>query len=268
MGIFDLTGKAVLVTGAGKGIGRETALELSALGATLLVTDIDEASANDTAALIRERGGRAHAWQQDVTQQGDWERVVAAIQAEVGRLDVLVNNAGIMLNKLFRMTAFEEYQRVMRINVDSIWLGCQATLPLLTESGKSSRGSSIVNLSSIYGQVAGPMQSAYCASKGAVRMLTKALAVEFARMGTGIRVNSVHPGPINTDLGRSGVTDAVKAGLLPSEAAGMEKVTQQFPMGRWGESDDIASVIAFLASDASKFMTGTELTVDGGYTAI
>ncbi|MDB5969996.1 MAG: hypothetical protein JWQ90_2446 [Hydrocarboniphaga sp.] len=268
MSNFDLSGKTVLITGIAKGIGRQTALELSALGAQVVGTDIDVKGAEETQALLREQSGKSLVFAQDVTQAADWKRVIESIAKECGRLDVLINNAGIILNKPFVMTSFEDYQRVQRINVDSVWLGCQAALPLLTESAKTSKGSSIVNLSSVYGQVAGPMHAAYCASKGAVRMLTKAMAVEFARMKTGIRVNSVHPGPTNTDLGRSGLTDAVKIGLIPSYEAGLEMVLRQFPMGRMGEVDDISSVIAFLASDASKFMTGTELIIDGGFTVI
>jgi len=271
MSIFDLSGKTALVTGAAKGIGRQTALELTALGARVVITDIDAQGVEALRAQICDKGGQALAFAQDVTQAEDWKRVLDGIRQQCGRLDVLVNNAGIILNQPFVRTSYEDYQRVLRINVDSIWLGCQAALPLLTESAKTAKtakGASIVNLSSVYGQVAGPMQAAYCASKGAVRMLTKALAVEFARMGTGIRVNSVHPGPTNTELGRSGLSDAVSLGVLPSFDAGMQLLKTMFPMGRMGEVDDISAVIAFLASDASKFVTGAELTVDGGFTLI
>jgi len=268
MSIFDLSAKTALVTGGAKGIGRETALQLAALGARVVVSDVNAQGLEEVQTQILDKGGKALVQVQDVTKAEDWKRVLDSIQRECGRLDVLVNNAGIILNRPFVKTSFEDYQRVLRVNVDSIWLGCQAALPLLTESGKSSKGSSIINLSSVYGQVAGPMQAAYCASKGAVRMLTKAMAVEFARMGTGVRVNSVHPGPTNTDLGLSGLSDAVSAGVLPSFDAGMQVLKTMFPMGRMGEVDDIASVIAFLAADASKFVTGAELTVDGGFTLI
>jgi NAD(P)-dependent dehydrogenase (short-subunit alcohol dehydrogenase family) len=265
---FNLSGKVIMITGAGKGIGREAAFELAALGAFVVVTDIDQALVEETEGLVVEKGGKALSLKHDVTSPEDWAQVIATIKSTQGRLDVLVNNAGIMINKPFAMTTLADFRRVMNINVDSIFMGCQAALELMKESGKTTEGASIINLSSIYGQVGGPMQSAYCASKGAVRMLTKALAVELARFGTKIRVNSVHPGPVNTELGRSGITDAVAFGVLPNEEAGIAKVTTQFPMGRWGEIHDIAPVIAFLASDASKFMTGTELTIDGGYTAI
>ncbi len=266
MSLFDLSKKTALVTGAAKGIGRQTALDLAGLGARLVLTDIDVGGVESLREQIAREGGAALAFAHDVSKAEDWDRVLGEVERECGRLDVLVNNAGIILNRRFVDTTFDEYQRVMRINVDSIWLGCQAALPLMTESAKTTKGSSIVNLSSIYGQVAGPIHAAYSASKGAVRLLTKALAVEFARMKTGIRVNSVHPGPVDTDLGMSGFIDGVKLGILPSIEAGKEQVTRQFPMGRFGEVDDISSVVAFLASDASKFITGTELTVDGGYT--
>lgn len=264
---FDLSNRIILITGAAKGIGRQAALDLASAGATLILTDIDEAGAQETLGMLSAGAERATVSVLDVTDAKAWQSVITAVRERHGRLDVLVNNAGVILNRPFSRTTLDDFQRVMRINAESVFMGCQAALPLLMETAKAGagHGGSIINLSSVFGMVAGPMQSAYCASKGAVRMLSKALAVELAPLG--IRVNSVHPGPTNTDLGRSGVSDAVHAGMLKSEEVGLEMVKRQFPMGRWGEVDDISSVIAFLASDASKFMTGTELTIDGGFTA-
>ena len=141
----------------------------------------------------------------------------------------------------------------------------------MTESTKDTEGASIINLSSIYGQIAGPIYSAYSASKGAVRMFTKAIASELGRMNTKIRVNSVHPGPTDTELGRGGLVAAEKFGLLvhaKNQDEACDLVATQFPMGRWGEVKDVSGAVAFLASDASSFVTGSELVVDGGYSIV
>lgn len=253
--MFELDGKVALVTGAAKGIGARTAGLLADAGATVIATDIDP-------ACPVPRGGRfvAH----DVTDTDQWAVAITSIEAAEGRLDILVNNAGMILNKPILSTTIEEFRRVQTVNVESVWMGIQAAAPLMARSGQSS----IINLSSIYGQIAGPMHAAYSASKGAVRMLTKAAAVEFARAGHGIRVNSVHPGPVDTDLGRSGLEPGVAAGRFANEAEAKAFVAAQFPMGRWVETDDVAGVILFLASDASRFVTGTELTVDGAYSIL
>jgi cyclopentanol dehydrogenase len=151
----------------------------------------------------------------------------------------------------------------MTINVDSVWLSVQALLPALKRGAQSGRaGAAIVNISSIYGQIAGPMHAAYCASKGAVRLLTKALAVELALHQ--IRVNSVHPGPVDTPLGVGGLESVVEAGMLPDVNTAKDFVRKKFPLGRWAVAGDIAGAVAFLASDDSAFITGAELTIDGG----
>ncbi|NIJ35952.1 NAD(P)-dependent dehydrogenase (short-subunit alcohol dehydrogenase family) [Sphingopyxis panaciterrae] len=253
--MFELDGRVALVTGAAKGIGAHAARLLAAAGATVVATDIAPSGSAPP-------GGRFA--QQDVTDPDHWDRIVASIKAEEGRLDILVNNAGMILNKPVLSTTIEEFRRVHAVNVESIWFGVQAAAPLMAEAGAGS----IINLSSIYGQIAGPMQAAYSASKGAVRMLTKAVAVEFGRAGNGIRVNSVHPGPVDTDLGRSGLEPGVTAGRFASEAEAKAYVASMFPMGRWVETQDVAGVILFLASDASRYVTGTELTVDGGYSIL
>lgn len=253
--MFELDGKVALVTGAAKGIGAHGAKLLAAAGATVVATDVDPAGAAPD-------GGRFQV--QDVTDAGQWVEVIASIAAIEGRLDILVNNAGMILNKPVLATTVEEYRRVQAVNVDSIWFSIQAAAPLMARAD----GASIINLSSIYGQIAGPMQAAYSASKGAVRMLTKAVAVEFGRAGNGIRVNSVHPGPVDTDLGRSGLAPGVAAGRFKSEDEAKAHVAAMFPMGRWVQTGDVAGAILFLASDASRYVTGTELTVDGGYSIL
>jgi len=250
------------VTGAAKGIGRETAIQLAKAGVSVIATDLDPHVLVDVGTM---EGIRA--LKQDVTNVEDWNRVVADIADRDRRLDLLVNNAGIILNRRFLETTLEDFRRVQQINVESIWIGMQAAAGLMIDSAKTSaHGGSIINLSSLYGIQAGPFHAAYGASKGAVRLLTKCTAVEFAPLR--IRVNSVHPGPCETDLGMSGLVEAVNVGRLPDLADAKDAVARNFPMGRWGRADDIAGVILFLASDSSRFMTGAELTVDGGYSLL
>ena len=253
--MFNLDGKVALVTGARKGIGRRIAERLQEHGATVVSTDIDDSE---------KAGVPGRFLSQDVTRPEHWADVLRSIEDQEGRLDILVNNAGIILNKPFLQTSLEEFRNIHRINVESVWIGMQQVAPLMTASG----GGSIINLSSIYGQIAGPMQAAYSATKGAVRLLTKGAAVEFARSGSGIRVNTVHPGPVNTDLGISGLLPAVAAGRFPDLEAARAHVAAGFPMGRWAEVDDVANAVLFLSSDASQFMTGTEIVVDEGYSIV
>lgn len=258
----ELAGKTVLITGAAKGIGRAAAEAAMLEGATVIGADVDETRLKSTAADVG-----FELLVLDVTSPDMWQAAEASVRARHGRLDTLVNNAGVILNRPFTMTSLEDFRRVQVINVESVWLGMQTFSPLLSETAKQTEGSSIVNLSSIYGIVAGSMHAAYSTSKGAVRMMTKAVAIEFATRGTKVRVNSVHPGPVNTDLGRSGLTDAVALGRVKSaeEAAAGQAARQ--PLGRIAEVGDIVGAIVFLASDRSRFMTGAEVVVDGGYTA-
>jgi NAD(P)-dependent dehydrogenase (short-subunit alcohol dehydrogenase family) len=252
--MMNLEGKVALVTGAAKGIGRDAADTLERAGATVVVSDIDpSADGSARGAMLRH----------DVTSEEEWDTVLGDIAAREGRLDILVNNAGVILNKPFLETGIDELRQVMRINVESVWIGMQKAAPLM----KGGSGS-IVNLSSIFGQLAGPMHAAYSASKGAVRLMTKGVAVEFARSGSGIRVNSVHPGPVETALGLSGLEPAVAAGRFPDMEAAKAFVATGFPMGRWANTGDVAGAVLFLSSDASRFMTGTELVVDGGYSLL
>lgn len=253
--MFDLKGKVALVTGAAKGIGQETAKVLAEHGARVIGSDIT-ASGTDASGT--------ELLQHDVTSVDDWERVLSAIETAHGRLDILVNNAGKILNKPFLQTGLDELRALQRINVESIWIGMQKAAPLMARNG----GGSIINLSSIYGQLAGPMHAAYSATKGAVRLLSKGVAVEFARDGSGIRINSVHPGPVETDLGFSGLEPGIQAGQFADFETAKAYVATTFPMGRWANTLDIAGAILFLASDASRFITGAELTVDGGYSVI
>lgn len=263
--MFNLQGKVALVTGAARGIGKEIAITLARHGVQVTAADID------AQALVEAFAAEGTIRQQvlDVTAPDSWAEAIDGIEQAFGRLDILVNNAGIMESRSFFDTSLEDFQRSQRINSESVFIGIKAAYPLIARTSETTTaGCSIINMSSIFGQIAGDMNSAYCASKGAVRMLTKALAVEFGRAKSRIRVNSVHPGGIDTALGRGGLQAMVDAGAIPDIASAEQMLAMFTPLGRFGQVDDIADVVSFLASDASKFMTGTELTVDGGFSII
>jgi NAD(P)-dependent dehydrogenase (short-subunit alcohol dehydrogenase family) len=268
--MFELNGRVIIITGAGGGIGRATALALAKQGATLILTDIDITSVEETAALadaVQINGEKAVSLRHDVTAKADWDSVFAIAKSRWGRLDALVNNAGIMITTPFLELPIEQLRKQFEINTVGVFLGAQGAAHLMIESARLHQTKpSIVNLSSIYGQIAGPAHVAYSASKGAVRSMTKGIAVELAQYG--IRVNSVHPGPVVTDLLRVAVESLAAHGRLAGGEKGLSQVAKGHPMGRSAEANDVAGIIAFLCTDASAFMTGSELTVDGGYSLL
>jgi NAD(P)-dependent dehydrogenase (short-subunit alcohol dehydrogenase family) len=265
----DLKGRVALVTGAARGIGRETALTLARRGAAVVAADI---LAYGLQELIRTAGGEGLELVSrplDVRLADNWKAVADHVGAQYHKLDILVNNAGMQRCLSFTDTTIEDFRATMAVNVEGMFLGAKAMLELLRQAGRENpAGASIINTSSIYGQISGPWSVAYCASKGAVRMMTKALAVDLAQSKSNIRVNSIHPGPVDTEMARVGMRVFVDAGLLPNIDAVNAMVLSATPLGRMGKPNDIADVIAFLASDASRFMTGSEVTVDGGYSII
>ena len=254
----DLEGRVALVTGASRGIGAATARALAAAGARVILTDLA-----DTGALAAELGGLAR--RQDVTSEAEWAETIAFARSEAGGLDILVNNAGLFLMKPLTETSLEDWRRLHAVNVEGVFLGCKHAVPLLAEgAGSWPGGAAIVNLSSIAGLVGSALTSCYNASKGAVRLLTKALAMELAPLK--IRVNSVHPGVIDTHMGQEVVTGFSSAlGVGDNEAR--TQIAARHPLGHMGRDANIADAIAFLASDKAAFVTGSELVVDGGFTA-
>lgn len=243
-------GKIAWVTGAGLGLGRESARRLAAEGAHVICADIDGTLAEEAAAEI---GGRAVT--QDVAKLGDWEAAAASIRENEGRLDVMVNNAGIAPIGTIESTTVEDWHRCMAVNSDGVFFGCRIAVGLMKENGAGS----IINLSSIDGIIGESHLAAYCAAKGAVRTLTKAVAVHCGEQGYGIRCNSIHPGYIWTPQ-TEGYLDGL--GVLEEERA---KVLARHPIGRLGRPEDIANMVLYLASDESSFVTGAEMVVDGGY---
>lgn len=253
--MIDLEGKVALVTGAASpgGLGFAAARKMASRGARLFLTDLDEGGVEARAADLRAAGFEASARKQDVTDEAGWAETIAAVVETFGRLDILVNNAGIAVLRMMSEMSKTDWDRQLRVNLDSVYLGCKAGIDQMRRQGG---GGSIVNLSSVAGLVGVPGCAAYSASKGGVRLMTKTIALETAREG--IRVNSVHPGSIWTDMQKVAIADNKEQ---------FDIIEAAIPMGRLGDPDDIGAMIAFLASDDAGYITGAEFTVDGGLTA-
>ena len=221
-------------------------------GAKIIIGDILDDEGLKIESQIRELGGDATFVHLDVTQESDWDNAVKTAISSYGGLNVLVNNAGILIRKSIEDTTVEDWDRIMSINAKGVFLGTKAAIPALREAG----GGSIINISSTAGLVSSSSGSAsYTATKGAVRLFTKSTAIQYAK--DGIRCNSVHPGPIETDMIHQSITDPDAMALR------MEKL----PMGRLGKPEEVANGVLYLASDESSFVTGSELVIDGGSTA-
>lgn len=252
-----MRGKSAVITGAALGIGRACALKLAEEGAAIAVTDVDVDKGSLVAEEIRDRGGDAIFVEQDVADEARWDHVMRVVVERYKKLDVLINNAGVALAKDVEHTTLAEWRWLMSINLEGVFLGTRHAIRAM----KANRGGSIVNLSSIEGLVGDPNLAAYNASKGGVRLLAKSAALYCAKAGYNIRVNSVHPGYIWTPM----VENFLRAQGDVSQ--GRKVLDSLHPIGHVGEPDDIAYGVLYLASDEAKFVTGTELVIDGGYTA-
>ncbi|HCF24007.1 MULTISPECIES: SDR family oxidoreductase [unclassified Novosphingobium] len=254
-------GKKALVTGAAQGLGAAQAMMLARHGAQVLLADINAAGAASQAEAINAElgAGTAFSVALDVTQEDQWIAAVEAAAELMGGLSVLVNNAGVGVRGNIETCTLADWQRGFAINVDSVFLGCQKALPLM----KDSQPGSIINISSIAGLIASDTMPGYNASKAAVWMLSKSVALYCAKMGWDIRSNSVHPTFIDTPILDGMVTSTGK-----SKEVIMDKLARQIPLKRVGHPDDIAGGVLYLASDESRFMTGAELKLDGGISAM
>jgi NAD(P)-dependent dehydrogenase (short-subunit alcohol dehydrogenase family) len=259
----QVQGKVALVTGGASGIGAAVSELLAREGASLAVTDIDDLRGPELVARIKKAGHEAVFLDQDVTSETRWLEVVAEVEKRFGRLDILVSNAGIgiAVPSIVDMS-LADWRRQTAINLDGVFLSVKHCLPLMRKTG----GGSIIMMSSLAGLRGAPTLAGYCATKGGVRLFAKAIAMECAWVGDGIRVNSVHPGIIDTPIW----------GKMPTEASGSgrnapidpeERARLATPLGRAGHAEEIASGVLYLASDASKYVTGTELVIDGGMNA-
>ncbi len=247
-----LDGKVALISGGAKGQGAAETRLFVREGAKVVFGDILDDDGKKVEAEIRTAGGEATYVHLNVTREADWRAAVATAVERYGKLDVLVNNAGILMRAAIEDTSEEDWDRIMAINVKGVFLGTKAALPAMRRAG----GGSIINISSTAGLVGSPGQTAaYTATKGAVRLFTKATAIQHAKEN--IRCNSVHPGPIATDM----IKD-----MLESPAA-LEQRMRRLPMGRIGTAEDVAYGVLYLASSESSYVTGSELVIDGGTTA-
>lgn len=256
-----LQDKSVLVTGAAQGIGAGIATAMAREGAQVIIGDINDEGATALAAQI---GGEA--CHLDVSAQESWRGASEMIEGKFGKLDVLVNNAGLELVKPMADHKLEDWRQIMSVNVDGVFLGCQIFEPLLQQDSQSGATASVINISSIAGLVGYPDQLAYNTSKGAVRHMSKSLAIEWAAHGAGIRCNSIHPGCIRTPMLEMAVEGWVENGSVPAEDP-WGAVASLCPLNMVGNPDDIAMGAVYLASDESRFVTGIELVIDGGWVA-
>ena len=256
--LFDLTDRVAVVTGGASGIGRATAIALAGAGARVVLGDIDEAGAASTAATITADGGTAVAQRADVTKRADVDVLVDRADRELGRLDVMCNVAGVPHNQMFVDVTDEEFERILSINLRSVFYGCQAAMRVMTPQGSGN----IVNISSGAIDTPAPTLACYAMTKAGVAMLTKTLAVEAGR--SGVRVNALAPGVILTNF--SGQHFKNDDGTVDEER--LEGYKKRFggmaPLGRVGEAEDVANAIVFLVSDAASFVTGQILRPNGG----
>jgi 3(or 17)beta-hydroxysteroid dehydrogenase len=260
-----LDGKVALISGAARGIGGETARLMVEAGAKVALGDVLDERGRETARTLGDAALYVHL---DVTSEEDWTAVLAAALDRFGKLDILVNNAGLFLGKDIEAASRAEWERLCAVNLTGVFLGTKLCLPALREAAQQSpHGSVIVNLASTAGLVGSTQDPLYSMTKGGVTLFTKSAALEFARKGYRIRVNSIHPGTIDTDMGDQVlVTRARNLGTNDIETA-RRQVIDRLPIGRVGTPNDIAKGIVFLASDDAAFMTGAGLVVDGGITA-
>lgn len=240
--------KVALVTGGASGVGRAAVRMLAAEGAKVVITDIDQVAGE---ALARELGGEACFMHHDAASEADWDRVMASVMKRHGRLDILVNNAGILIKGSIEEATLEQWQRLMRINADSVFLGCRAGVAAMKASG----GGAIINMSSIAGIAGKDDYAAYCGSKGAIAALTRAVAADCRRKKYRIRCNSIHP---------DGVMTPMTAASYPAGVDPARFTIDADPMNRACQPEDVAAAIVFLATDEARAINGIELRVDSG----
>jgi cyclopentanol dehydrogenase len=247
-----LDGKVALISGGARGQGATEAKLFIREGAKVVLGDILDAEGRKLEAEIRDAGGNAIYVHLNVTREADWRAAVDTAERQYGKLNVLVNNAGILIRKSIEETTEDDWDRIMAVNAKGVFLGTKHAIPAMRRAG----GGSIINISSTAGLVGSPYgSSAYTATKGAVRLFTKATAIQYAK--DKIRCNSVHPGPIDTDMIRDTLSDP----------AWREERLDRIPLRRIGRPEDVAYGVLYLAADESSFVTGSELVIDGGATA-
>ncbi|PEQ14316.1 dehydrogenase [Novosphingobium sp. PC22D] len=268
LGAQRLPGRVALVTGGLRGIGLACVERFLAEGAEVVLTDLEDPGTDYATETLDRLGQAASYVQANVTSEDDWQAVRDAVAERHGRLHVLVNNAGIDLTGAVASLSMEGWRKIMAINVDGVFLGVRTFVPLMEQSGAEVRGgASIINVSSIMGLVGMSEVAGYNASKGAVRMFTKSIALEFAEKRMPIRANSLHPGFVVTPLLQAGFQRWVDSGVADKPQDLVDMGSQKTPIGRLADPSELAGAAFFLASSDSSYMTGAELVIDGGWTA-
>ncbi len=257
---YDLTGRHALVTGGAQGLGEGMAKALAAAGARVVIGDVQDAGADTAGGL-----GEGHGFTRlDVTDEASWGAAVASTVDQIGGLDILVNNAGIEITSLVSEVDAADVRRMLDVNVLGTTLGLKHGLRAMRPGGPGGQGGAIVNVASVAATIAFPGISVYSATKSAVDRLTRVAAMESGKLGYGVRVNCVYPGLVPTAMGAGLANDVAALGLFPSPEEAVGAVVELTPAGRLGTVEDMADAVVFLASDASRFITGVGLPVDGG----
>lgn len=264
MGLIDLTGRKALVTGGARGLGAGMAKALSEAGAAVMLGDVLEEAGREMARALSTHGAQVAFVKLDVTDDGQWAAAVQATVSELGGFDLLVNNAGIEITALVVDTDAEALRQMLDVNVVGTALGMKHAFRAMRAGGVAGKGGAVVNVASVAATIAFPAISGYSATKSAIDRLTRVGAMESGKLGYGVRVNCVYPGLVPTDMGMKLANDVVNAGLFASPEAAVGAIVEQTPLGRLGTVEDMADAVVFLCSDASRFITGAGLPVDGG----
>ena len=261
MSVFELTGRKALVTGGAQGLGEGMAQALAAAGAKVMIADVQEEAGRAAAAALGEGHGFVRL---DVTDDDNWASAVADTVAQLGGLDILVNNAGVEITSLLTEVETKDIRTMLDVNLLGTTLGLKNGLRAMRPGGIAGEGGSIVNIASVAATIAFPGISVYSATKSGVERLTKVAAMESGKLGYGVRVNCIFPGLVPTAMGAGLANDVAAIGLFGSPEEAVGAVIELTPSGRLGEVSDMADAVVFLASDASRFVTGAGLPVDGG----
>lgn len=261
---YQLTGRKALVTGGSRGLGAGMAEALAAAGASVAIGDILEDEGKQTAQALRDSGTTAEFVPLDVTDDASWASAVGTVVDAFGGLDIVVNNAGIEITSLVTELDPADVRRMLDVNVLGTALGLKHALRTMRPGGAAGNGGSVINIASVAATIAFPGISVYSATKSGIDRLTRVAAAESGKLGYGVRVNCIYPGLTPTAMGNQLAVDTAELGLFPSPEAAAGAVVELTPLGRLGQVDDMADAVVFLASDASKFITGAGLPVDGG----
>jgi 3alpha(or 20beta)-hydroxysteroid dehydrogenase len=264
MSVYDLAGRKALVTGGARGLGAGMAEALARAGSAVVIGDIREDLGQATADAIKKSGGDAAFLPLDVTSDQSWERAVEGAIAELGGLDIVINNAGVEITQLVADLDPDDIRTMLEVNILGTSLGIKHAFRAMRPGGPAGRGGSVVNIASVAATIAFPGIAVYSATKSAVDRLTRVAAMESGKLGYGVRVNCVYPGLVPTEMGNRLAQDVVDLGLFPSVPEAVGAVVGLTPQGRLGEVADMADAVVFLASDAARFITGAGLPVDGG----